>query len=132
MTSSWMPSQKNLNAASFEELETLMDRIYNTYKIKVDWGSLDRESLKEKCADWEIADSGKSSTLTKNLQNAYLEWLETEEHEEQGPTATEATHPTCWSADKHYGQCGQSCPCCRAEIGDNWGACMVCSNSNSK
>jgi hypothetical protein len=37
-------------------------------------------------------------------------------------------HPKCWNAHTHYGQCGQSCPCCRAEIGDEWGACLVCIN----
>jgi hypothetical protein len=35
-------------------------------------------------------------------------------------------HPECWSERSHYGQCGQSCPCCRAEVGDTWGACLVC------
>jgi len=37
-------------------------------------------------------------------------------------------HPTCWDSENHYGQCGQSCPCCRARAGDsvNWGACPLC------
>jgi hypothetical protein len=38
------------------------------------------------------------------------------------------THPECWDENTHYGQCGQSCPCCRARVGDEWGACLVCSN----
>jgi hypothetical protein len=37
-------------------------------------------------------------------------------------------HPDCWNAIGHYGQCGQSCPCCRAEVGDVWGVCLVCIN----
>jgi hypothetical protein len=37
------------------------------------------------------------------------------------------THPECWNEHTHYEQCGQSCPCCRAEVGDEWGACLVCS-----
>jgi len=37
------------------------------------------------------------------------------------------THPECWNEHTHYGQCGQSCPCCRAMVGDEWGACLVCS-----
>ena len=42
--------------------------------------------------------------------------------------ATETlTHPECWNVHTHYGQCGQSCPCCRAMVGDEWGACLVCS-----
>ena len=36
-------------------------------------------------------------------------------------------HPECWNEHTHYGQCGQSCPCCRAMVGDEWGACLVCS-----
>ena len=38
-------------------------------------------------------------------------------------------HPEYWSKEKHYGihgQCGQSCPCCRAEVGDTFGACPIC------
>ena len=38
------------------------------------------------------------------------------------------THPECWNEHTHYGQCGQSCPCCRAMVGDEWGACLVCRN----
>jgi hypothetical protein len=43
-------------------------------------------------------------------------------------TVPTAVHPDCWDEHKHYGQCGQSCPCCRAEVGDTWGACTVCIN----
>ena len=39
------------------------------------------------------------------------------------------THPECWNAHTHYGQCGQSCPCCRAIVGDTWGACLICSKN---
>ena len=38
-------------------------------------------------------------------------------------------HPEYWTKEKHYGihgQCGQSCPCCRAEVGDTFGACPIC------
>ena len=38
-------------------------------------------------------------------------------------------HPEYWTKEKHYGehgQCGQSCPCCRAEVGDTFGACTIC------
>ena len=47
-----------------------------------------------------------------------------------------AKHPFGWIPMKkgsnfmHYmglgGQCGQSCPCCRAEAGDTLGACPYC------
>ena len=46
-------------------------------------------------------------------------------------------HPSGWNKHIHYcklgGQCGQSCPCCRAEIylkgidiDAKWGACTIC------
>jgi hypothetical protein len=37
------------------------------------------------------------------------------------------THPDFWNELTHYGQCGQSCPCCRSEVGDELGSCLVCS-----
>ena len=46
-------------------------------------------------------------------------------------------HPDGWTHNFHYcyigGQCGQSCPCCRAELYNkgidldaHWGACTIC------
>lgn len=35
-------------------------------------------------------------------------------------------HPKYWNIHTHYGQCGQSCPCCRAAVGDTFGACPIC------
>ena len=35
-------------------------------------------------------------------------------------------HPIYWCNQNHYGQCGQSCPCCRAAVGDTFGACPIC------
>lgn len=46
-------------------------------------------------------------------------------------------HPVGWTKKIHYmclgGQCGQSCPCCRAEAflqgrdpDGHWGACTIC------
>lgn len=42
------------------------------------------------------------------------------------PSFTIIKHPDVWSNDQHYGQCGQSCPCCRAHVGDTLGACPIC------
>lgn len=36
-----------------------------------------------------------------------------------------------WTNDDHYGFCGQSCPCCRYEVGDAIGACLTCKEYNS-
>lgn len=40
-------------------------------------------------------------------------------------------HPTGWTKKNHYSElgwqwCGQSCPCCRAHVGDTFGACPIC------
>ena len=42
-------------------------------------------------------------------------------------------HPKGWSLTNHWGQCGQSCPCCRANLykqnidpDAKWGACDIC------
>lgn len=40
-------------------------------------------------------------------------------------------HPVGWTKKNHYSElgwqwCGQSCPCCRARVGDTLGACAVC------
>ena len=53
------------------------------------------------------------------------------------------SHPKGWNKHIHYcnlgGQCGQSCPCCRAEVYlkgiDNdakWGACVICLKNKNK
>ena len=42
------------------------------------------------------------------------------------PYFTLIKHPSSWSRKIHYGQCGQSCPCCRAGVGDSLGACPIC------
>ena len=42
------------------------------------------------------------------------------------PSFTIIKHPVVWSKNSHYGQCGQSCPCCRAHMGDTLGACSIC------
>ena len=38
----------------------------------------------------------------------------------------QAKHPHGWCKINHYGMCGQSCPCCRAQLGDTFGACSIC------
>lgn len=60
------------------------------------------------------------------------------------PQSTETqTHPKKWSRSYHYmsmgGQCGQSCPCCRAQVYNlgidpdaKWGACPICLKTDSK
>jgi hypothetical protein len=36
-------------------------------------------------------------------------------------------HPKSWTPAEHYGQCGQSCPCCRARVEEtSFGVCLVC------
>ena len=47
------------------------------------------------------------------------------------PTQPPPQHPVGWSVKNHYMDlglcwCGQSCPCCRARVGDTLGACEIC------
>ncbi len=49
-----------------------------------------------------------------------------EEHIEESQEPIPTSHPMGWSPMAHYGMCGQSCPCCRAEVGDTLGACPIC------
>lgn len=35
-------------------------------------------------------------------------------------------HPSLWNHKTHYGQCGQSCPCCRKKMGEILGTCPIC------
>ena len=46
------------------------------------------------------------------------------------PSFTIIKHPDVWSNNSHYGQCGQSCPCCRAHLGDSLGACPICNTKS--
>ncbi len=56
------------------------------------------------------------------------------------PTKKKHRHPKGWNGKLHYmkmgGQCGQSCPCCRAQVflqkidpDAKWGACIICLTS---
>ena len=41
-------------------------------------------------------------------------------------------HPEGWNAQRHYGFCGQSCPCCRSQNAEDWlGTCSVCDAQSS-
>ena len=42
------------------------------------------------------------------------------------PISNSIEHPKSWNIDTHYGMCGQSCPCCRAKLGEIIGACTIC------
>lgn len=50
----------------------------------------------------------------------------TEEHVEAPQEPVPTSHSQDWMSTSHYGMCGQSCPCCRAEVGDTLGACPIC------
>jgi len=34
-----------------------------------------------------------------------------------------------WNKKEHYGNCGQSCPCCRANLKEEIGSCKICLNA---
>ena len=35
-------------------------------------------------------------------------------------------HPPQWNPIRHFGHCGQSCPCCKSRYGELIGSCAVC------
>ena len=72
------------------------------------------------CNCWEDYNYSQTDT-TPNDSTICMEELK-EESREPIPTS----HPMGWSPTAHYGMCGQSCPCCRAELGDTFGACPIC------
>ena len=51
---------------------------------------------------------------------------------EEKPLTLEEKHRKLykgWNKFSHYGQCGQSCPCCRWKIGQEIiGSCQICKN----
>ena len=72
------------------------------------------------CNCWEDYNYNQTEA-TPNDSTICMEELK-EESQEPIPTS----HPMGWSPTNHYGMCGQSCPCCRAEVGDTFGACPIC------
>jgi hypothetical protein len=40
----------------------------------------------------------------------------------------EKSVPPAWTADRHFNGCCQSCPCCRQEFGEWFGACLQCND----
>ena len=61
---------------------------------------------------------------------------ESEQKQKQKQKQTELTHPEGWTRHLHYFNfgcyCGQSCPCCRALVGDTLGACPICLENRKK
>ena len=55
---------------------------------------------------------------------------ESKQKQKQKHKQTKLTHPEGWTSHLHYSSfgcyCGQSCPCCRALVGDTLGACPIC------
>ena len=44
----------------------------------------------------------------------------------------ELTHSPGWNVLRHHGQCGQSCPCCRAEQDEWFGSCVICTTLKAR
>jgi hypothetical protein len=85
-------------------------------------GISDYDSVADEEPESDITRSTHQMTLRSHTKlNEVIIEYETELYPEP------VHHPECWNEHTHYGQCGQSCPCCRAIVGDEWGACLVCS-----
>jgi len=83
------------------------------YGIPIDEETDENEQVQER----------KTRTHTMTLRSHIKDKVNEEDKKE-----SEINHPDSWSSHTHYGQCGQSCPCCRAIVGDKWGACSICIN----
>ena len=86
MTSFTLPTQAALNGATYEQLNTLMEMVYNTYKLEgFSWDKASKDFLKERCEEWGLKATGKKDDLTERLQQAQmaLENGSEEEEEEQ-------------------------------------------------
>ena len=57
--------------------------------------------------------------------------MDKEEATRDKKTIIPKQHIEGWTQQEHYTNighwCGQSCPCCRALLGELWGACSICS-----
>ena len=61
-----------------------------------------------------------------DMVSMFERWLD-----DPTPISKSIEHPNSsdfqpWNIDTHYGMCGQSCPCCRAKLGELIGACTIC------
>ena len=79
---SWLPTQAQLNGATYEEISTLMEGIYNTYMLQgLTWDKADESYLKDRCDDWDISNDGEEEDLRERLQEAQAMFEEEPEEE---------------------------------------------------
>ena len=82
-----------------------------------------------------------TSTVSADQKSLFWRWAtDAEALANQTTNQTPTCHPVGWRPIIHYmpigGQCGQSCPCCRAKVYNlgidddaRFGACLVCLNA---
>ena len=79
---SWLPTQTQLNDATYEEISALMEGIYNTYMLQgLSWDKADESYLKDRCDDWDISKDGEEEDLRERLQEAQAQFEEELEEE---------------------------------------------------
>ena len=90
-----------------------------------DTGRLVKNAVQADTAEADtVPDSPKNTSGHKDTQRSIFDrWAD--------DTVCEKKHPEGWSSANHYMDlgwcwCGQSCPCCRAKVGDKLGACEIC------
>ena len=64
------------------------------------------------------------SKKPRSMLSMFDRWLD-----DPTPISKSIEHPKSWNINTHYGMCGQSCPCCRTNLGELIGACTICSHS---
>ena len=78
-----LPTQAALNGATYEQLNALMEMVYNTYKLEgFSWDKASKEFLVETCKAWDLKASGKKEDLQTRLQEAQLALGDESEGEE--------------------------------------------------
>ena len=86
-----------------------------------------KKKEKESQKDNTEPDPVETFKWTRNKESGRLEKYDVLNDTPQQPVS----HPVGWCSKNHYmdlgwGWCGQSCPCCRAMVGDTLGACGIC------
>ena len=144
-------AQCSCNGITIDEPEIDNIRRTHTMNLRSHSEKLRVEKKREKVTVTEQTQSRSTEDGFYGPRKAYTQWqlaflfwgqesnpTTTAPTTKDEPTATPVitkpkvigSHPKCWSAIGHYGQCGQSCPCCRAMVGDDWGACLICSKKH--
>jgi chemotaxis protein histidine kinase CheA len=120
--------EKDTETETEEEVET---ETQEEYKLERQPEHSEPESEEEESEfEYELVTCGNCGNQWDGMAQCncwrYDSTENTEEHVEAPQEPAPTSHSQDWMSTSHYGMCGQSCPCCRAEVGDTFGACPIC------